>query len=135
MNKEIPPELIEAFAELAQGRPFTITPVRICDHCQNEQEEAFPYGVEDATGKHWDWLCNNCFDALKCSYNDSYPVCQTCGSPMEWEECGNGCEDGYFWLYEEDPLWYYGNMRSLPWYWRLLDMSKRRKSRTVNGAG
>ena len=104
MNKEILPELIEAFAEVAQGHPFTITPVRICDHCKDESKEAFPYNVEDATGKHWDWLCNDCFDTLGCSYGDS--TCTICGSPLEWEECWNGCDDGYFDMYDEDPLWY-----------------------------
>lgn len=34
-------------------------------------------------------------------------ICPTCGSPLEWEDCWNGCDDGYFDdLYDEDPLWY-----------------------------
>ena len=24
----------------------------------------------------------------------------------EWVNCWNGCDDGYFDVYEEDPLWY-----------------------------
>lgn len=34
------------------------------------------------------------------------PVCTVCGAPMEWQDCWNGCDDGYFDLYDEDPLWY-----------------------------
>lgn len=34
------------------------------------------------------------------------PGCPICGSFLEWEECWNGCEDGYFDGYEEDPLWF-----------------------------
>lgn len=34
------------------------------------------------------------------------PTCTVCGAPMEWQDCWNGCDDGYFDLYDEDPLWY-----------------------------
>lgn len=34
------------------------------------------------------------------------PRCPICGGLMAWEECWNGCDDGYHSLYEEDPLWY-----------------------------
>lgn len=33
-------------------------------------------------------------------------VCFICGNYMEWEDCWNGCDDGYHNLYDEDPLWY-----------------------------
>jgi hypothetical protein len=32
--------------------------------------------------------------------------CARCGSSCYWEDCSNGCEDGYLNRYEEDPLWY-----------------------------
>ena len=33
-------------------------------------------------------------------------VCKHCGEEGEWVHCCNGCDDGYFDGYEEDPLWY-----------------------------
>ena len=33
-------------------------------------------------------------------------ICPVCGLDMEWEDCWNGCEDGFFNLYDDDPLWY-----------------------------
>ena len=27
-------------------------------------------------------------------------------TPEEWEECWNGCEDGFFNMYDDDPLFY-----------------------------
>lgn len=29
-----------------------------------------------------------------------------CGEPLSVVDCWNGCDDGYFDGYEEDPLWY-----------------------------
>lgn len=106
MNKVIPLSVVEAFAEIAQGRPFHITPVRICDNCQDESKEAFPYNIDDANGIHFDHLCNDCYDAIIGAHDDDYPFCSICGGPMEWEDCWNGCDDGYFDMYDEDPLWY-----------------------------
>lgn len=42
---------------------------------------------------------------------DDYPqqqaqVCKICGCELEWEHCWNGCDDGWFDGYAEDPLWY-----------------------------
>ena len=33
-------------------------------------------------------------------------TCAICGSFMFWEDCWNGCEDGYLDCFEEDPMWY-----------------------------
>lgn len=41
---------------------------RICDHCQNADQEAFPYFVYDTRGRFWRDLCNDCFDKLGCAY-------------------------------------------------------------------
>lgn len=38
--------------------------------------------------------------------SDGAMTCALCHAEMEWEECGAGCEDGYFDAYEEDPLFY-----------------------------
>jgi len=85
----------------------TIIFVRICDHCQDKAKEAFPYGVHDANGKYWEILCNDCYDALGCSYpQDDEMVCAICGQPLEWENCWNGCDDGFIDRHDEDPLWY-----------------------------
>lgn len=78
MKKPIPDKTIEvivkALADLhgATGErgSLHIIGVRICDHCRNEDEEAFPYGVTDAQGRYWQDLCNDCFDALGCIYPD-----------------------------------------------------------------
>lgn len=32
--------------------------------------------------------------------------CKTCHGEADWIDCWNGCDDGYFDGYEEDPLWY-----------------------------
>lgn len=48
------------------GASFTITMPYICDNCQREDVEAFPYDVYDREGKHWEDLCNDCFEALGC---------------------------------------------------------------------
>ena len=33
-----------------------------------------------------------------------------CGAILDWKDCGNGCDEGYFDMYEEDPSWYdYGD--------------------------
>lgn len=45
-------------------------------------------------------------DTLGCSYPQQEPTCEICSQPMEWEDCWNGCDDGYLSLYDEDPLFY-----------------------------
>lgn len=32
------------------------------------------------------------------------PTCKHCGSPMQWEDCWNGCDEGYFDASDEDPI-------------------------------
>ena len=32
--------------------------------------------------------------------------CPTCGLPLVWEDCWNGCDDGYFDEYDYDPINY-----------------------------
>ena len=46
---------------------FHLSPIYVCDHCENENREAFPCGVYDAQGKFWNDLCNDCWDILGCS--------------------------------------------------------------------
>ena len=95
MHKEIPPEVIKAIAEIAQGSPFTITPVRVCDHCKDEEKEAFPYCVNDKDGVYWDHFCNDCFDSLGCQYDfdPGFPpqFCDHCGKDFE-DFSDLGCE-------------------------------------------
>lgn len=45
--------------EVGAPGPVHFTPVYICDRCQDESKEAFPYGCFDFSD-----LCNACFDAL-----------------------------------------------------------------------
>ena len=73
MHKEIKAETIETLQTLGKalggtGEIKSIIPVRICDHCQDEDQEAHTYGVHDANGNYWHHLCNECYDALGCSY-------------------------------------------------------------------
>ncbi len=37
---------------------------------------------------------------------DRVETCKICGAELEWVDCWNGCDDGFFDGYEEDPLWY-----------------------------
>lgn len=46
--------------------------VRVCENCQDKTKEAFPYCVYDENGKYWEVLCNECYDALGCSYPDPW---------------------------------------------------------------
>lgn len=86
MIKYPSPETMRALAEIAKvvidrhapttaGVPASIRipGVRVCDHCRNEDEEAFPYSVFDAKGDFWDDLCNDCFDALGCVCEEGEP--------------------------------------------------------------
>lgn len=74
MYKEISPETSEALAAMSKAiggdGSFHVVPTTVCDHCKDETKEAFPYGVHDAQGKYWEHLCNGCYDALGCSYED-----------------------------------------------------------------
>ena len=112
MKPELTPEMLEAMTKAAQAltngqaAQIHVNPPSICDHCKDADKEAFPYHVYDSNGELWEDLCNECFDALGCAYQETEPVCAVCGMCMEWEDCWNGCEDGFFNLYEEDPLFY-----------------------------
>ena len=37
---------------------------------------------------------------------DEIATCSVCGCDLEWEDCWNGCDEGYFDGYDDDPLWY-----------------------------
>ncbi len=37
---------------------------------------------------------------------DDWPTCDKCGGGLEWDDCTNGCDEGYFDLYDEDPVYY-----------------------------
>lgn len=74
MRHKLPSESVAkiaaAMSQLTGKIPSAIhvnTP-RVCDHCQNANEEAFPYHVYDARGRFWRDLCNGCFDELGCAY-------------------------------------------------------------------
>ena len=75
MRKQPDECLVKAIDEMVQvlggepGKVIISTPI-ICDHCQDEDKEAFPYCVNDRTYKYWHHLCNDCFDNLGCSYED-----------------------------------------------------------------
>lgn len=95
---EISKEVVEAFAAIADGKPFHITGVRICDHCKDKNKEAFPYCVNDSHGAYWEHLCNDCFELLGCSYEDRYlypgfppQICEHCGKELE-DFSDLGCE-------------------------------------------
>lgn len=60
---------IAAQMGLPPGKLIRVVGVRVCDHCQDEDEEAFPYYVTDRAGREWAHLCNDCFDALGCAYD------------------------------------------------------------------
>lgn len=62
---------------MTEGVIYSVIVSRVCEHCADREKEAHPYGVHDANGKY-----------------------------MEWEDCWNGCDDGYLSLYDEDPLFY-----------------------------
>ena len=38
--------------------------------------------------------------------SDGAVTCCECDSECEWGPCREGCDDGYFDGYDEDPLWY-----------------------------
>ncbi|MFN8493159.1 MAG: hypothetical protein U0350_36485 [Caldilineaceae bacterium] len=125
MKTELTPEMFDAIAKAAQvltdgqATQLYVNQQRICDHCKSANREAFPYHVYDSNGEFWEDLCNQCFDELGCAYPDDgdppdpdqitigeFPVCSVCGAPLEREDCWNGCDDGYFDMYDEDPLLY-----------------------------
>lgn len=72
MIKQPSQETEQALAELVKAvggdGSYHFAPVYVCDHCKNEDKEAFPYGVYDREGCYWSDLCNDCFDKLGCSY-------------------------------------------------------------------
>lgn len=75
MHESISQETVEALQALSKalggtGKIKSITPVRICDHCQDKNKEAHPYYATDPNGKIWPHLCNECFDALGCNVED-----------------------------------------------------------------
>ncbi len=67
MRKPIPQEVTDAFEALAKklgARSLHIIPVRVCDNCEDEDEEAIPFHEEDSTGKMWHHLCWDCYVKL-----------------------------------------------------------------------
>jgi hypothetical protein len=38
--------------------------------------------------------------------HDKIQTCPVCGCGLELENCWNGCDEGYFDGYDDDPLWY-----------------------------
>jgi len=81
---EVPDELI---GDRPSVEGTVIDPALIlCDSCDDDDDIG-----EDPTPNSW---------------MDAEPVCTVCGADMEWEDCWNGCDDGYFDLYDEDPINY-----------------------------
>jgi hypothetical protein len=35
---------------------------------------------------------------------EPFATCKVCGCILEWMDCWNGCDDGYFDEYEDDPI-------------------------------
>jgi hypothetical protein len=76
MKKELSPEVAQILARVSASitgrlvKSVHIVRPRICDHCKNDDDEAFPYRVYDKDGRLWQDLCNSCFDSLGCSYPD-----------------------------------------------------------------
>lgn len=72
MRKQPTKELVNALVQLGMnadlaalrfGQLHVNTPI-VCDHCEDDEKEAFPYGLVDAQGREWQHLCNECFDKL-----------------------------------------------------------------------
>ena len=72
--REVSDEVQQAMSALATELGATgvihINVPIVCDHCRDDNKEAFPYDVYDAAGRHWRHLCNDCFDSLGCSYDE-----------------------------------------------------------------
>lgn len=47
---------------------FHVAPIYVCDHCRDDNREAFPYHVKGKDGAFWHDLCNPCFDELGCAF-------------------------------------------------------------------
>lgn len=68
--KKLSPETIEAIVGIgkAMGAVSIASHGRmVCDHCKDEDREAFPYFATDENGRVWRHLCNTCFDILNCA--------------------------------------------------------------------
>lgn len=75
MRVEPSKKLLAALAEVVKCIDGTVTGIHIytpyiCDHCHDEDVEAFPYHVRDNGGRLWADLCNDCFEALGCAYEE-----------------------------------------------------------------
>jgi len=86
MRKQPSIEVIRAAHAVAEALGASPADVHIsmpiiCDHCHREDEEAFPYDVYDSDGRHWDDLCNDCFEELGCEIE-----------PGEWD-----IDDPWYW--------------------------------------
>jgi hypothetical protein len=71
MRKEPSEQLLEFLGKAAESvgaEGLTVSMPIICDHCKDEEREAFPYYVKDKDGKDWDHLCNDSYDELGCDY-------------------------------------------------------------------
>lgn len=94
-------------AQAVGARSIHITPVRVCDHCNDAEQEAFPYNATDRDGNQWADLCNACYDKLGCldrlttGYWDDYLedmeatthhphiICAGCGQPITGDDLFN----------------------------------------------
>lgn len=104
MRKEPSPELVEIFAKIAKALGaeggFHIIMPRVCDRCQNDEKEAFPFHVYDHMGQFWKDLCNGCFEELGCAYDDGPDegepdrmICPDCGADIPADGCCFYCEN------------------------------------------
>ncbi len=60
---EVVKEIDEPVLGISINTPY------ICDCCENEDTEAFPYHVRDRGDRLWADLCNDCYEALGCVYD------------------------------------------------------------------
>ncbi len=78
VRKLLSPELEQTLSEMAKtagddGLFYVIMPA-ICDKCEDEEKEAFPYGIVDDDGNEHQHLCNECFVIL-CP---EFATCEVC---------------------------------------------------------
>lgn len=71
MRQEIPKEALGTFVSAMStlAGAVSISTPRVCDHCRNPDEEAFPYDAIDRAGVRWHDLCNGCYELLGCDHS------------------------------------------------------------------
>ncbi len=87
VRKPLSPELEQALSELAKAAggdgPLHVLTPAICDKCEDEEKEAFPYGSIIEAGDYSD-LCNDCYAEIA-----DFSYCNGCGWPDDMCVCGD----------------------------------------------